>query len=123
MVRWVYTAGIEKPFATSETDTLRTGSHHFLPLFDDIESSSTPQGAPAVPKESIHLLEARSSIIVLTIFAANVDVRLDEKMTVEPLRAAKKTSPSRLRYELIYVGFTLECILKMGSYLYSDGEI
>jgi hypothetical protein len=59
-----------------------------------------------VPEESINILEARSSNIVLTIFAANVDVRLDEKMAVEPLRATKKNPPSRMRYELIYVSFT-----------------
>jgi Protein of unknown function (DUF3684) len=126
VVRWVYTVGIEKPSDISKTDTLKTGSHHFLPLFDGIESesSSTLEGAPAVPEESINLLEAKSSNIVLTIFAANVDVRLDEKMTVELLSATKKNSPSRLRYELIYVSFTVvECILKMGSYFCSDGEI
>jgi hypothetical protein len=89
---------------------------------DGIESFSTPQGAPAVPGES-NLLEAKTSNIVLTMFAANVEVRLDEKMTVELLRATKKNPPSRLRYELIYVSFTVvECILKMGSYSCSDGE-
>jgi hypothetical protein len=124
VVRWVYTVGIEKSSAISKTDTLKTGSHHFLPFFDDIESPSTPQGAQAVPEESINPSEAKSSNIVLTIFAANVDVRLDEKMTVELQRATKKNSPSRLRYELIYVSFTVvECIIKMGSYFCSDGEI
>jgi hypothetical protein len=76
-----------------------------------------------VPEESINLLEAVSSNIVLTIFAANVDVRVDEKMTVELLRATKKNPPSRLRYELIYVSFTVvEYILKMCSYFCSDGK-
>jgi hypothetical protein len=125
VVRWVYTVGIEKPSAISKTDTLKTGSHHFLPLFDGIESesSSTLEGAPVVP-EPINLLEAKSSNIVFTIFAANVDVQLDEKMTVELVSATKKNFPSRLHYELIYVSFTVvECILKMGSYFCSDGEI
>jgi len=65
-------------------------------------------------------LEANSSNIVLTIFAANVDVRLDKKMTAELLRSTKKNPPSRLRYELIYVSSTL--VLKVGSYFRSDGE-
>jgi hypothetical protein len=68
-----------------------------------------------VPEESINLLEARSSNIVLTIFAANVDVRLDKKMAVELLRATKKNPPSRLRYELIYVTTVVQRILNMGS--------
>ena len=123
VVRWIYSVGIEKPSAISKTETVKTGSHHFLPLFDGIESSSTPQEALAVPEESINLLEAESSSIVLTIFAANVDVRVDEKMTVELLRATKKNPPSRLRYELIYVSLVVvECILKIGSYFCSDRE-
>ena len=51
----------------------------------------------------MNLLEAPLSSVVLTIFAANVDVRLDKKMTAELLRSTKKNPPSRLRYELIYV--------------------
>ena len=78
---------------------------------------------PVVPKESINLLEANSSNVVLTIFAANVDVRLDKKMTAELLRSTKKGPPSRLRYELIYVSFSIvKCVLKVGSYSCSDGE-
>jgi hypothetical protein len=61
-------------------------------------------------------MEANSSNIVLTIFAANVDVRLDKKMARKLLRATKKNPPRRLRYELIYVSFTMvKHILKMGS--------
>ena len=100
--------------AISKTETVKTGPHHFLPLFDGIESSSTPQEALAVPEESINLLEAESSSIVLTIFAANVDVRLDEKMTVELLRATKKNPPSRLRYELIYVSLIVVDVFSNG---------
>jgi hypothetical protein len=68
-------------------------------------------------------LEANSSNVVLTIFAANVDVRLDKKMTTELLRSTKKNPPSRLRYELIYVSSTIvKRIFKAGSYSCSDGE-
>lgn len=123
VVRWVYADDKEKPSAIFKTDTLKTGSHHFLTLFDVIKLSSMPQGAPAVPEEPINLLEFKSTNIVLTIFAAIVDVRVDKRMTVELLRATKKNSPSRLRYELIYVSLTVvECILNIGSYFCSDGE-
>jgi Protein of unknown function (DUF3684) len=113
VVELVYKIGSEKPSVTSKTDILKSSSHKasgfFSPLSNGFEASPTPQGtptqAPAVHNESIYLLEANSLNIVLTIFAANVDVRLDKKMAGELLRATKKNPPSRLRYELIYVSF------------------
>jgi len=117
VARWVYTVGSEKPLATSRSDTLKVVSHQtsgfFSSLFAGFGGSSSPRRSPtpapvapngAAPKEPIDLLEAHLSSVVLTIFAANVDVRLDKKMTAELLRSTKKNPPSRLRYELIYVG-------------------
>jgi hypothetical protein len=63
--------------------------------------TQTPE--PVVPMNSIDLLKANLSNVVLNIFVANVDVRLDKKMTSELLRSTLKKPPSRLRYELIYV--------------------
>ena len=109
VVRWVYTVGSEKPSATSKTDALKTvrdqASGFFSSLFAGFGASSTP--APTVPKEPINLFEATSSNIVLTIFAANVETRLNKKMTGELLRSTLKKPPSRLRYELIYVSTTV----------------
>jgi hypothetical protein len=115
VVGLVYKVGSEKPFVTSKTDILKSSSHEasgfFSPLSDGFEAFPTSQGtptqSPVVHEESIHLLEANSLNIVLTIFAANVAVRLDKKMAGELLRATKKNPPSRLRYELIYVSFTV----------------
>ena len=71
----------------------------------------------------MNLLEAPLSSVVLTIFAANVDVRLDKKMTAELLRSTKKNPPSRLRYELIYVrSHVLIRSFQIGSYAYLDGK-
>jgi Protein of unknown function (DUF3684) len=111
----VYEVGSEKPSVTSKTDIIKPSSHKasgfFSTLSDGFEASPTPQGiptqAPVVRKESIHLLEAYSSNIALTMFAANVDVRVDKKMAGELLRATKKNPPSRLRYELVYVSLTV----------------
>ena len=78
---------------------------------------------PVAPKETINLLETNSSNVVLTIFAANVDVRLDKKMTAELLRSTKKNPPSRLRYELIYVSSTtVKRTPKVGSYSAQTGK-
>jgi hypothetical protein len=125
VVRWVYNVGPDKPSTTSRTDTLETATHQssgfFSPQSDRFEASSTP--APMVPKEPINLFEATSLNIVLTVFAANVDVQVDDKMTGELLRSTLKKPPSRLRYELIFVSATVvQCVLNIGSYFCSDGE-
>jgi Protein of unknown function (DUF3684) len=128
-----YKVGSEMPSVTSKTDILQSSSHKasgfFSPLSDDFEASLTPQVTPTQApvvhkdKESIHALEVNLSNIVLTIFTANVDVRLDEKMAGELARATKKNPPSRLRYELIYVSFTvINHILKMVLNLAKTGK-
>jgi hypothetical protein len=40
----------------------------------------------------------------LTVFTAEVKVALDNKLSAEFLRSTKKRAPSRLTYNLIYVG-------------------
>ena len=115
MARWVYNIGSEKTSTASRTDTLKTVTHQtsgfFSPQSDRFETS-----APMLSEEPINLFEAISSNIVLTVFTANVEVRLDEKMTGELLRSTLKKPPSRLRYELIYVSTTvLQCVLDIGT--------
>ena len=120
VVGLVYNVGSEKSSITYKTDILKSSSHKasgfFSPPSDGFEASTMPQETPAqtpvVHKESIHLLEVNSSDIVLTIFAANVDVRVNEKIAGELVRATKKKSPSQLRYELIYVSFTGKAYLQ-----------
>ena len=43
------------------------------------------------------------SNVVLSIFAADISVRLDKKMVAELNRSTKKNPPTRMKYELIYV--------------------
>ncbi|KAH8983017.1 hypothetical protein EDB92DRAFT_1804081, partial [Lactarius akahatsu] len=107
VARSVYTVESEKRLAR-RTDTSKVLSSKkklggFLSLFSGGPSRRSPTPAPAALKQPINLLGAVSSSVVLTIFTANVDVRLDKKMTAELLRATKKTPPSRLRYELTYM--------------------
>ena len=119
VVRWVYDVGSDKPFTTFMTDTLETVTHQTNEFFSPppsggSEVSSTP--VSMLPKETINLMEATSSKIFLTIFAANVEVQLDQKMSKELLRSTLKKPPSRLRYELIYVSTTVvHCVLSFGS--------
>lgn len=59
---------------------------------------------PPVPSES-HEMN-----VTLTVFTADVDVRVDAKLSAELLRSTKKNPRSRLKYSLIYVGVSLCCI-------------
>ena len=120
MVRWIYSVGSEKPYTTfGRTETLKTATHpsqtsFFSPQSDVLEMSTTL--ASIVPNEQANLLEATSSKIFLAIFAANVDVQLDDKLTGELLRSTLKKPPSWLCYELIYVSTTvMRCDFKIGS--------
>ena len=79
-MNWVYTTGTEKPrqaFIAEQT----------LPGIVGIAAC----------------LEVEQSSVVLTIFTAEVEVRLTEKMSTELHRATKKNPPRTLKYELIYV--------------------
>ena len=131
VVRWVYTVGSERVPATSKTDTMKTvtnqASGFFSSVFAGFGAPSTPRRKPTpvkvAPKESTNLLEVNSSNLVVTIFAANVDVRLDKRMTAKLQHSTLKKPPSRLRYELIYVSTTVvQCVLNIGSQFYSDGK-
>lgn len=125
-----YKVDSEKASVTSKTDILKSSSHEADGFFSPLpgsEESPTPQGtltqAPVTHNEYIHLLEVNSSNIDLTIFTAFIDVRVDKKMAGELLRATKKDPPSRLRYELIFVSFTVvKHFPKIGPYSCSDGE-
>ncbi|KAH9177930.1 hypothetical protein EDB89DRAFT_1844068, partial [Lactarius sanguifluus] len=107
VARSVYTVGSEKRLArrtdTSKVLFSKKKAGGFLSLFSGGPSRRPPTLAPAALKQPINLLGALTSSVVLTIFTANVDVRLDKKMTAELLRATKKIPPSRLRYELTYM--------------------
>jgi len=96
VAQWVYNVGSEKPSATSGTDIPETATHQTNVLFSLLDwFNASPTPALNVPEESINLLEATLSNIVLTIFAVNVDVQLDEKMTAELRRSTLKNPPSR----------------------------
>jgi Protein of unknown function (DUF3684). len=49
------------------------------------------------------LLTMTTASIALTVFSAEVDAHLDEKLAQELRRAMMKSPPRKLRYELIYV--------------------
>ena len=54
-------------------------------------------------EEQKKLLTVHELNVTLAVFSAEVDVRLDERMKKELLRATKKNPPTTMKYELIYV--------------------
>jgi hypothetical protein len=115
-MRWVHTVGTEKPPPPAKQQQLAkpaaaqpTGGF-FSSLFSSF-GASTPQRsttplppvAPPKPKE-IDFTEIIDSSVVLAIFSADVEVKLEKKMTAELVRSTKKNPPSRMKYELIYTG-------------------
>lgn len=110
-MRWVYSVGSEKPLPVTSKPAKSQGGGFFSSLFG--LGSSTPQRAvtpqPVTPAPDVDLTEINESSVRLSIFAANVDVRLDKKMTAELLRSTKKNPPSKVKFELIYVSRSPRC--------------
>lgn len=105
VLRWVYAAGSErsappKPLPPRPASTFLSS---FLSSFVAPSPSRTPE-PPLIPQESIaELLASTESSVVLSVFSAQVDINLDQKMFTELERATKKRPPRATTYSLIYV--------------------
>ena len=114
VARCVYDAGSSKPQILSQAmkalkpATAAVSSGFFSSLFSSFASPSqpsTPQpmSKPLPEEKRKDPMEFVKSSVVLHVFSAEVDVRLDKKMIAELQRSTKKNPPTRLRYDLIYV--------------------
>ena len=111
VMQWVYMAGSEKPQPKKEPPKPAAGGGgggFFSSLFSSFTSSSQPSRTmtpaptpPPVPKVDPKTIVESS--VVLSIFTADVIVKLDQKMISELHRSTKKNPPTRMKYELIYV--------------------
>ena len=106
-MNWVYSTGTEKPKQTPVTEQVKHKNGFFSSLFG-LTGHSTPQRAasPLPPQPAINeaeYLKVGQSSVVLTIFTAEVDVKLNHKISEEIHRSTKKNPPRALKYELIYV--------------------
>ncbi|KAH9901111.1 hypothetical protein C8Q73DRAFT_742765 [Cubamyces lactineus] len=108
VMQWVYMAGTEKPQPKKEPPKPAPGGGGFFTsLFSSLKGSSAPSRAmtpapPAVPE--IDPKTVIESNVMLSIFAADIAVKLDQKMISELNRSTKKNPPTRMKYELIYTG-------------------
>jgi hypothetical protein len=60
-----------------------------------------PEPEPEAPKMDPAARTERT--VVLTLFAADLDVKVERALAAELVRATKKNPPARVKYELIYV--------------------
>ena len=107
-MNWVYSTGTEKPKQAPVVEQIKSKTGFFSSLFG-LGGSNTPQRAPSPlpPQPAINeaeYLKVGQSSVVLTIFTAEVDVKLSQKVSAEIHRSTKKNPPRALKYELIYVG-------------------
>ncbi|KAJ7129825.1 hypothetical protein C8R43DRAFT_1026002 [Mycena crocata] len=100
-MRWVYSSGTEKP-----QPVIVTPAKVSTPSIFSWFVSATPQRVatplPPAPEEVIDPLTVNETSVSLSIFSAEVDVRLDKKVSSELYRSTKKNPPNKVKYELIY---------------------
>lgn len=111
MIHAVYSLGTEKPaviiMAKPTKPAASQSGGFFSSLFSTLTGNATPQRPitppPPPPEEKADPMEVYQSSVTLTVFSADVDVRLDRKMISELHRSTKKNPPQQLSYSLIYV--------------------
>lgn len=106
VMKWVYSAGTEKPKPVPVVEQMKPKTGFFSSLFGI--SGNTPQRGPSPMPQPIvdetEYLKVDQSSVVLAIFTGTVDVKLNQKISTELHRSTKKNPPRVLKYELIYVG-------------------
>jgi len=107
----VYDLGTEKPptLLVEEPRKPLSRGGFFSSLFNTFTSHhqaalTQPLMQPHIEKD---LKGVYTSNVTLTIFTAEVNVKLDKKLQSELHRSTKKNPPNRLNYSLIYVGFVI----------------
>ena len=111
VVRWVYAAGTKKkkllPIVTKPSKPSHGGFLSTFSSFFNTSGASTPQRVvtplPAEPVVETDPLTVTETQVTLSVFSADVDVRLSTKMSADLHRSTKKNPPSKLKFELIYV--------------------
>ncbi|KAG8215924.1 hypothetical protein J3R82DRAFT_7898 [Butyriboletus roseoflavus] len=102
----VYAVGTEKRPFLELLEPRRPKGGFFSSLVSVFTNQSTPQTeAPALPPQPPKdPTEFHEMNVTLTVFTAEVDVKMDKKLSAELLRSTKKNPPARLKYDLIYTG-------------------
>ncbi|KAG8689809.1 hypothetical protein FRC09_012247, partial [Ceratobasidium sp. 395] len=107
VLRWVYDTGTEKKPPPSDKAAKPAPATSFFSSLFSTFTSAAPSPAPTPtrpPEPEKDPLEALVSTVQLSVFAAQVGVRLDKRMSTELERATKKKPPATSTYQLIYTG-------------------
>jgi hypothetical protein len=113
----VYTSGSEKKARATSVAKPKI-SNFFSSLFTSIAGNTTPQRSvtPMAHPDIIDPLSVNETSVALSVFSAEVDVKLNKKISTELYRSTKKNPPSKVRYELIYARITsFPCRSKLTS--------
>ncbi len=106
VMKWIYN------LSTPPKSEPKAPAAHAVNFFGKLLSSFTaPPPTPPVVQETIEpadLLAVKANSVDITIFSAEVNVRLDKKLTADLQRSTKKNPPGRLKYELVYVSPSLK---------------
>ncbi|KAI0933780.1 hypothetical protein AcW1_005516 [Taiwanofungus camphoratus] len=111
VIRWVYMAGTEKRLPPKPAAKVSAGGAggFFSSLFSSFAGAAAPQRSSTPVPTATSIEEVDPTIVtetsvVLSIFTADVGVKLDQKMRSELHRSTKKNPPTNMRLELIYTG-------------------
>lgn len=110
VLRWVYDVGTRKlpPSTGKIAKPAPATSCSSSPVSSVASATPSLQRVPAAPPEhKKDPLEEIVSVLQLSIYAAQVSVRLDKRMSDELERATKKKPPARSIYQMIYVSFSV----------------
>ncbi|KAG8901739.1 RNA helicase required for poly(A+) mRNA export, partial [Tulasnella sp. 408] len=110
VLRWVYSTGSEKaaPKVATVVSKPAAAGGFFASIFSSFASgTSSPAPRPSTPVPATppaDPLETVDSSVILTVYSAKVESKLDQKSMAELERATKKKPPTMCWYSLIYTG-------------------
>ncbi|KAG1888113.1 hypothetical protein F4604DRAFT_1715581 [Suillus subluteus] len=103
----VYDLGTEKPLVLPVGEPRKVSQGGFFSsLLSTFTSHNQPVLAKPLPQPQVNKdpTGVYTSSVTLTMFNADVDVKLDKKLQSELHRSTKKNPPNHLNYSLIYTG-------------------
>lgn len=102
----VYVVGTQKRPPLTSVEPRKPQSGFFSSLIATLTTSSASRRSeppPSPPPPPRNLTEVHETSVTLTVYTAEVGVKVDGKLSAELLRSTKKKPPAQLKYNLIYV--------------------
>ncbi|KAK2467792.1 hypothetical protein APHAL10511_000087 [Amanita phalloides] len=106
VLRWIYSTWTEKPRLVTEPTIHKMKSGGFfsslISTFSGNSKRMVPEQPAQVKSDFKDPLSINTTSLSLSVFSANVEVQLEQKMVKALHRSTLKDPPTKLRYELIY---------------------